>query len=328
MKAVVIPSHGDADVLEIQEIPVPVCGPEDLLVRVHAAALNRADLLQRVGGYPQPGPRPAVEVPGLEFAGEVIQAGERVMGFALGERVMGLTAGGAQAEQVVIHHRLAMKVPTNLSWEEAGALPEVYITAHDALRQCNFVAGETVLIHAAGSGVGVAAVQIANIMGASLIVGTAGSDEKLERAKELGLNVAVNYKTQPDFAEATLAATDGRGVDAILDVIGAEYWERNMRAIAPLGRMIIVGLMGGNTTQANLGALLQKRAQVRGTTLRARPLEEKALAVRTFEKSVLPHVANGRVKVVIDRTFPLAEISDAHRYLASNANFGKVVLSV
>ena len=327
MKAIVITTHGGPDVLQLQDIPDPVPGPEDLLVAVRATALNRADVIQRTGGYPQPGPKPAFEVPGLEFAGEVQQAGDRVEGFAPGDRVMGLLAGGGYAEKVVVHNRLAMKVPDGLSWREAGATPEVYITAHDALRQCDLVAGESALIHAAGSGVGVAAVQIAKLLGASFVAGTAGSDEKLDQAKALGLDLGINYRTA-NFAEAVLGATNGRGVDVILDVIGAEYWERNMQAIAPKGRMVLVGLMGGPETKANLGLLLMKRLQVRGTTLRARPLEEKAAATRAFEKSVVPHLANGRVKVVVDRVFPLADAPDAHRYLESNANFGKVVLEL
>jgi putative PIG3 family NAD(P)H quinone oxidoreductase len=327
MKAIVISSPGGPEVLEYRDIPDPACGPEDLLVRVRATALNRADVLQRRGQYPQPGARPEFEVPGLEFAGEVVQAGGRVDGFAEGDRAMGLLAGGSYAELVVTHHRLAMKVPESLSWQEAGATPEVYITAHDALCQCGLVAGESVLVHAAGSGVGVAAVQIAKLMGASLVVGTAGSDEKLAKAKALGLDVGVNYHDQ-DFAEAALEATGGRGVDVVLDVIGGTYWERNMRALATKGRMVVVGLMGGATTQANIGALLAKRLQVRGTTLRARPLEEKALATRAFEKSVLPHIASGRVKVIVDRAYPLAEAGKAQEYMEANANFGKIVLEV
>jgi len=325
MKAMVITKPGGPEVLQLMEFPDPVAGPEDLLVRVKATALNRADLLQRAGGYPQPGARPAHEIPGLEFAGEVVAMGERVIGFALGDRVMGLLAGGGYAEMVVTHFRLAMKVPERLSWEEAGATPEVYITAQDALLQCGLVAGEAVLIHAAGSGVGVAATQIAKMMGATPVIGTAGSAEKLAKAAELGLDVGVNYREQ-DFAEEVMKATGGRGVDVILDVIGAEYWERNMKALAMKGRMVLVGLMGGNSTQANIGALLQKRASVRGTTLRARPIEEKGAATRAFEKSVVPHLANGRIKVVIDRTYPLAEAAAAQEYMGRNENFGKVVL--
>ena len=327
MKAIVITTPGGPEVLQIQEIPDPIAGPDDLLVRVRATALNRADLQQRRGSYPQPGPKPAHDVPGLEFAGEVLSIGDRVMGFAVGDRVMGLLAGGGYAEKAVIHHRQAMKVPAGLSWNEAGAIPEVYITAHDALLQCNLFPGESVLIHAAGSGVGVAAIQIAKAMGAGLVLGTAGTDDKLERARTLGLDVGINYHTQ-DFAAEVLAATGGTGVDAILDVVGADYWEKNMRALALRGRMIIVGLMSGATTQVNIGALLQKRAQVRGTTLRARPLEEKAQATRLFEKTVLPAIARGSVKVVVDRVFPLSEAPAAHAYMESNANFGKIVLEV
>jgi putative PIG3 family NAD(P)H quinone oxidoreductase len=280
-----------------------------------------------MGGYPQPGPKPEFEVPGLEFAGEIIAVGARVEGFAVGEGVMGLLAGGGYAERVVIHQRQAMKVPSNLSWHEAGAVPEVYITAHDALRQCDLVAGESVLVHAVGSGVGVAAVQVANVMGASFVAGTASSSEKLEQSKALGLDFGINYRTA-DFAAEVLTATGGRGVDVLLDVIGADYWERNLRSLAPRGRMVLVGLMGGATTQANLGMLLMKRLQVRGTTLRARPLEEKAAATKAFEKSIIPHIATGRVKVIVDRVFPLAEAGAAQAYLESNANFGKVVLEV
>jgi len=325
MKAVVITRPGGPEVLEYREVPDPVAGPEDLLIRVRATALNRADLLQRMGGYPQPGPKPAFEIPGLEYAGEVIAVGERVEGFAVGDRVMGLLAGGGYAGLVATHYRLAVKVPDVLSWEEAGATPEVFITAHDALLQCGLAAGERVLIHAAGSGVGVAATQVAKVMGASLVAGTAGSAEKLARAAELGLDLGINYREQ-DFAEEVLRATDGKGVDVILDVIGAEYWERNLRALAVKGRMVVVGLMGGTGASTNLGVLLQKRLQVRGTTLRARPMEEKAAATRAFEKSVLPHIASGRVKVVIDRVYALRDAAEAHAYMATNANFGKIVL--
>jgi NADPH2:quinone reductase len=325
MKAIVITRPGGPEVLSYMDIPEPEPGPEDLLVRVKATALNRADLLQRSGGYPQPGPKTAHEVPGLEFAGEVLVAGARTEGFAVGDRVMGLLAGGGYAEQVVVHHRQAMKVPEALSWHEAGATPEVYITAHDALRQCDLVAGEGVLIHAVGSGVGVAGVQIAKMMGAGLVLGTAGGDDKIARSQELGLDVGINYRTQ-DFAEIALASTGGAGVDVLLDVIGADYWERNLRSLARKGRMVIVGTMGGSKTEANLGMLLMKRLQVRGTTLRARPLEEKAAATRAFEKSVMPHIASGRIKVVVDRVFALSEAAAAQEYLATNANFGKVVL--
>jgi putative PIG3 family NAD(P)H quinone oxidoreductase len=327
MKAIVITTPGGPEGLQLQEVPDPAAGPEDLLVAVRATALNRADILQRRGGYPQPGPRPLHEIPGLEYAGEVVAIGDRVQGFAVGDRVMGLLAGGGYASMVAVHQRLAMKVPGNMSWAEAGATPEVYITAHDAFRQCGLVSGESVLIHAAGSGVGVAGVQIAKVMGATPVIGTAGSAEKLARAKAIGLDVGINYH-DADFAGEALAATGGRGVDVILDVVGADYWDRNLTAMAQKGRMVLVGLMSGAVVNANLGMLLGKRLQVRGTVLRARSLEEKAAATRAFEKSVLPHMAAGRVKAIVDRTFPLAEAAAAQVYMESNANFGKIVLEV
>jgi len=325
MKAIVIARSGGPDVLEYRDVPEPVPGPEDLLVRVKATALNRGDILQRLGGYPQPGPRTEHEIPGIEFAGEVIVASARTGGFQAGDRVMGLLAGGGYAEQVVIHHRLAVKVPDALSWHEAGATPEVYITAHDALLQCGLVAGESVLIHAAGSGVGTAAVQIASMMGAIPVIGTAGSADKLEKARALGMDVGINYRDQ-DFAAEARAATGGRGVDVLLDVVGANYWDKNIASLATRGRMVIVGLMGGSKQQVDLGLILRNRLQVRGTVLRPRPLEEKAAATRAFEKSVVPHLASGRIKVIVDRVFPLAEAGAAQAYMESNANFGKIVL--
>jgi NADPH2:quinone reductase len=313
--------------LNYSETPDPVCGSEDLLVRVKAAGLNRADLLQRRGGYPQPGVAPVVEIPGLEYAGEVLAIGERVQGFVAGDRVMGLLAGGGYAEQVAVNHRLAVKVPASLSWLEAGATPEVFITAHDALVQCSFTAGETFLIHAAGSGVGVAATQIAKAMGASMVIGTAGSQEKLDRARQLGLDVGIDYHTQ-DFAEEVKKATGGRGVDVILDVIGADYFERNLLSLALKGRMVMVGSLTGSKITANIGLLSQKRASIRGTLLRARVLEEKAYATRAFEKTVLPHLASGRIRVPVDRVFPLNEAGAAQAYMETNANFGKIVLEM
>jgi NADPH2:quinone reductase len=327
MKAIVIAQYGAPEVLTLREIPDPVPGPEDLLVRVRATALNRADILQRRGLYPQPGPRPEFEIPGLEFAGEVIACGSRVTGFAEGDRVMGLLAGGGYAEKVVIQQRLASRIPPSLSFEQAASVPEAFITAHDALVQCSLACGETVLIHAAGSGVGTAAVQIAKAMGAALVLGTAGSEDKLAAARVLGLDLGIDYKNEV-FADRVLEATDGRGVDVLLDFVGASYLEGNVRSLAEKGRMVVIGLMGGFNADLPLGALLQKRLTIRGTLLRARSLEEKATATRAFEKSVLPHLESGRIRTVVDTVFPLAEAAEAHRLMEGNANFGKIVLSV
>lgn len=327
MKAIVIPKFGGADVLELREVPEPECGPEDLLVAVRATALNRADLLQRLGLYPQPGPKPEHDIPGLEFAGEVMRVGGRVEGFAVGDRVMGILSGASYAEKIVTHHRLAVRVPANLSWHEAAAIPEAFITAHDAVSQCALRCGESVLVHAVGSGVGAAAVQVAGIMGATPILGTAGSANKLAAAKKLGLDVGIDYKNE-DFVDATKRATGGRGADVIVDFIAAAYLERNVRALATCGRMVVIGLLGGLRAELDLGMLLAKRASIRGTVLRARSLEEKAAATRAFETAVLPHIASGRVRAVVDAVYPIARAADAHRYMESNANFGKIVLEV
>lgn len=327
MKVIVIPEYGAPEVLTLREIPDPSPGPEDIVVRVRATALNRADLLQRRGLYPQPGPKPEFEVPGLEFAGEVVARGSRVTAWAEGDRVMGLLAGGGYAEKVVVHERLASRIPDRLSFEDAAAVPEAFITAHDALLQCSLVCGESVLVHAAGSGVGTAAIQVAKVMGASLVLGTAGSLAKLAAARELGLDVGIDYKTE-NFAERIAEATAKRGVDVIIDFIGASYLESNIRSLAEKGRMVVVGLMGGFSGDLPLGMLMQKRLTVRGTLLRSRSLEEKAAATRAFEKSVLPHLASGRIRTVVDKVFPMAEAAEAHRLMEANANFGKIVLTV
>lgn len=327
MKAIVIPKFGGAEVLELRDVPEPECGPEDLLVAMRATALNRADLLQRLGFYPQPGPKPEHDIPGLEYAGEVVCVGARVEGFTVGDRVMGILSGASYAEKIVTHHRLAVRVPENLSWHQAAAIPEAFITAHDALSQCRLGCGESVLVHAVGSGVGAAAVQVAGILGATPILGTAGSADKLAAAKKLGLDIGIDYKSD-DFVDATKRATGGRGADVIVDFIAAAYLERNVRALATCGRMVVIGLLGGLRAELDLGMLLAKRASIRGTVLRARSLEEKAAATRAFEKAVLPHIASGRVRPVVDSVYPLARAADAHRYMESNANFGKIVLEV
>ncbi|RMD81858.1 MAG: NAD(P)H-quinone oxidoreductase [Candidatus Dadabacteria bacterium] len=327
MKAIVIREYGGPDVLELREVPDPVAGPEDVLVRVRAAGVNRADLLERRGLYPPPPPRPPLEIPGLEFAGEVLEAGERTAGFSPGDRVLGITAAGAYAEKVAIHHRLLTRLPDGLDWPEAAALPEAFVTAADALAQAELRPGESVLIHAVGSGVGSAAVQVARAWGAKPIIGTARTPAKLEAARSLGLDVGI-HAGSGDFAAVAQQATGGQGVDVIVDFVGAAYLEANLEALAIGGRMIVVGMLGGARGTLDLSAMLMKRLRVIGTTLRARPLEGKAAAMRLFERAVLPFVVDGRIRPVVDRTFALADAAAAHRYMESNANFGKIVLAI
>jgi len=327
VRAVVIREYGEPDVLELRDVPEPEHGPEDLLIDVRATAVNRADLLQRRGMYPQPGPKPQFEIPGLEFAGEVAKAGSRVEGFKPGDRVMGILAGGGYAEKVVAHHRAVAKVPDALDWRSAAAIPEAFITAHDALLQCELSPGESVLVHAAGSGVGLAAVQVAKILGATPIIGTASTNEKLAAALELGLDTGIAYK-EKEWADEVRTLTNGRGVDVIVDFVGASYLERNVKSLALRGRMIVIGMLGGITADLNLALLMTKRLRVIGTMLRSRPLEEKAAATHAFEKALLPYLANGTVRAVVDRVFKLDQAPQAHAYMETNANVGKIVLEV
>ncbi|MDA1129340.1 MAG: NAD(P)H-quinone oxidoreductase [Chloroflexi bacterium] len=326
MRAAVITEPGGPDVLKVMEVDDPSFGPDDILVGVKATALNRADTLQREGGYPAPPGSPS-DIPGLEFAGVVLEAGDRVIGMAKGDRVFGLLGGGGYASRVVTHHRMAIAIPDGWDFIQAAATPEVFFTAYDALfNRGNLQMGESVLIHAAGSGVGTAAVQLAHRAGA-FVFGTAGSAEKLAGAAELGMNVGINYHEQ-DFSAVIKDVTGGAGVDVLIDFIGGPYWDQNIASMAVLGRVVEVGLMGGGRVEVELGRLLAKRLQVIGTGLRGRTLEEKLAVTAQFKRHVLPHLASGSMKPVVDRSFPLEEVAEAHRYMETNANFGKIVLTV
>ena len=325
MRAAVITEPGGPGVFRVQEVEDPKAGPEDVLVDVKATALNRADLLQRNGGYPAP-PGIMADVPGLEFSGVVIEAGGRVTGLSQGDKVFGLLGGGGYASRVITHHRMAMPMPSNLDFVQAAAIPEVFFTAYDALfNHCELKMGESVLIHAVGSGVGTAALQLARNAGA-YVFGTAGSADKLAKAAALGLDVGINYKEQ-DFAQVIKDKTNGAGVNVVLDMIGEPYWERNLASMSLKGRLVLVGLMGGDKVQTSLGALMPKRLRIHGTTLRARPLEEKIALTQQVQNQVLPLIANGRIVPVIDREFPLEQVTQAHEYMESNANFGKIILT-
>lgn len=322
-RAVRITRPGGPEVLEISAVSVRAPGFGELAIDVAAAGLNRADLLQRRGLYPAPA-GVAADVPGLEYAGTVAALGEGVTGFAVGDRVMGIVAGGGMATRVVVHAREALPVPPNLSLTEAAAVPEVFLTAWDALKQADLRLGDVVLIHAVGSGIGTAALQLAAVAGARTI-GTSRSAEKLERCRALGLEHGIVTKDAV-FADEVRALSGGRGADVVLDTVGASYLAGNWDALALRGRHVVIGLMGGATVDAPLGKLLQKRATVIGTTLRARPLEEKAAAAQAFLREVVPHLASGRLRPVVGRTRPMSEIREAHAEMEANETFGKTVL--
>ncbi len=322
----VIREPGPPDVLELRDVPAPEPSRGEVRVRVRAAGVNRADVLLRLGRYPMP-PGAQATVPGLEVAGEVDRVGPDVFDVAAGDRVFGLVAGGGYAEHVVLHARALARVPAGMPFEEAGAVPEAFITAWDAMvDQARLRAGETVLIHAAGSGVGLAAVQIARAIGARAI-GTARSAGKLARARELGLADGIAVE-QGAFAERVLELTGGCGVDVVVDLVGGPYVGQSVACLAPRARLVVVGMLAGAKTELDVGALMRKRAELRGTVLAARPLEEKIAAIRAFEHHVVPLFARGALRAVIDRVLPLERAADAHRSLEANETFGKVVLAV
>ena len=324
MRAAVITRPGGPEVLEIQEVETPEPLGDQVRVRVHASGINRADLLQRAGGYPAPPGAPS-HIPGLEFAGEVDAVGQLVSQWQPGQRVMGLVGGGAQAEYVVVHEGLLVAIPDNLDFLQAAGVPEVFMTAHDALfTQGGLQMGERVLIHAVGSGVGTAAVQLARAAGATTF-GTSRTPAKLEAAKALGLDVALSDK---DFAAEIMQRTDGGGVHLIIDFVGAPYLEQNLQAMASWGRIVFVSTMGGAFADVNLGMLMHKRIIMRGATLRTRTLEEKLAVVHRFATSVLPLLASGQVKPVIERVYPLSEIAEAHKVMGDNRNFGKLIVRI
>jgi len=324
MRAVVLESYGEPEVLQIQTVADPVAGPEEVVVEIVATALNRADLLQRRGFYPGP-PMPK-EIPGMEFSGRVIALGERVSEVSVGDEVMGIVGGGAYAEQIAVHARQVIPIPITVAVEDAAAIPEVFITAFDALVvQGGLTSGRVALVHAGGSGVGTAAIQIAKAIGARVIV--TASTGKIAACLALGADRAVDYNAE-DFVEAVREFTDGRGVDAVLDVIGGDYVERNIDSVRVQGRIIQVGVMGGGVVPVNIAKLLPKRAALVGTVLRARPLEEKIAISQNFATQLVPRFEDGSLRPVIDSRYPLDRIAEAHATMESNANVGKIVIDV
>ena len=325
MHAVVITEPGGPEVLVWQEVPDAVAGVGEVLVRVTASAVNRADLLQRQGFYPPP--RGASPYPGLECSGVVEALGEGVSGWSVGDEVTVLLAGGGYAELVAVPAGQLMPVPRGVPLLEAGGLPEVACTVwSNVVMDAGLRAGDVLLVHGGAGGIGTFAIQAAVALGARVAV-TAGSADKLERCRELGADILVNYREQ-DFVEAVRAATDGRGADVVLDVMGAAYLQRNVDVLATGGRIQVIGMQGGTTGEINLGLLMVKRGQLRATTLRARPTAEKAEICARVAAEAWPLVESGAITTVVDRVLPMSDAAEAHRVVGESEHVGKVLLAV
>jgi putative PIG3 family NAD(P)H quinone oxidoreductase len=329
MRAVVLEEYGGPEVLQIKDVDDPVPGPEEVLVDVVASALNRADLLQRQGLYPSrgaPGGLAGIEIPGLEFAGRVAAVGERVRLWSPGDAVMAVTGAACFAERTVTHERQLLGVPATVPLADAAAIPEVWITAWDALVvQGGLTSGRTALVHAGGSGVGTAGIQICRAIGARVVVTCSAG--KVDRCLALGANRAVDHRSG-DFVEVCRELTGGRGVDVVLDVVGGEYVERNLDVLALQGSIVQVGTMGDGQASFPFGKLLTKRARLIGTVLRSRPLEDKVAITQRFGQEVLPLFESGVCHPVIDRRYALSAVGEAQEYLAGNESFGKVLIDV
>ncbi len=323
-RAVRIQGSGGVEVLSLEDVEIRSPGLHEVLVEVAAAGLNRADILQRKGVYPAP-PGEMADVPGLEYAGKVAALGPGVTRIAVGDRVMGIVGGGGMATHVVAHESELVPVPRGLGLVEAAAIPEVFFTAYDALcMQAGLALGERVLLHAVGSGVGTAALQLACAAGAQ-VLGTSRTQSKLDKCKELGLEAGVLIE-DGRFDEAVLEHTGGTGVDIIVDTIGAAYFEDNLRCLAPRGRLILLGLLGGASASAPLGLLLTKRLTVAGSVLRSRTHEEKSLLAQAVTENVLPLFTRGKLRPVVGEIISMENIAVAHQRMEDDENFGKIVL--
>jgi tumor protein p53-inducible protein 3 len=324
MKAVVVNQPGGAEQLQVEEVSKPSLGKGELLIKVKAAAINRTDIISREGksGYMK---NPIL---GVEVAGEVVDGGEEAT-VPLGTRVMGLVNGGGYAEYAVMPTDRAMVIPDSLSYEEAAAIPEVFLTAFQTLFWLGELSDkETVLIHAGGSGVGTAAIQLASQLTNAKIITTAGSKEKLDYCRSLGADIGINYKEQ-DFAEEVLKETNGVGADVILDFIGASYWEKNLKSIAVDGRWVLIGMLGGSKVdEIDLMSLMGKRVHLKGTLLTPRSDDYKQELTNDFAKNALPLFKQGKLKAIVDRVFPMEETSEAHRHMEANKNIGKIIVAM
>lgn len=327
MKAITFSEFGDADVLKLADVPAPELRPDDLLVRVHAAGVNRADLTHRRGGYGRPNFGDST-IMGLEIAGEVLEVGAAVEGYQVGDRVMGVVGGGAYAEIARIDWRMAMPIPEQLDYVHAAAIPEVFVTAHEALMHLGRLKqGDSVLIHAAAGGVGSAAVQLAYATGATVFATTEGT--KLERVVQLGAEHVIDYRTE-DFAAVVAQKTEGRGVDVVIDFVGEPYFERNVASLANGGRLVQVGILGGGgRVHVDLETILYRHIQIIGTVMKSRAQQEKHAMVRRFREHWLSRFAGGRrLEPVVDSTFALEHAAQAHRRMESSANVGKIILTM
>jgi NADPH2:quinone reductase len=321
VRAVVFTGAGGNEVVRLEERPDPVPAGEEVVVRARFAALNPADLVQRAGSYPAP-PGSPPDIPGLEVTGSVEACGERVSAWQPRDRVFGLVGGGGLADRVLVHERCLARVPDQLQDREATAVPEAFITAHDAVRsQAGLTPGETLLVHGAAGGVGTAAVQIGVVTGAR-VLGVVRSNQAADAVRELGGEPIENES----FVRGVAQATDGQGADVVLELVGAPHFEDDLDALALRGRIVIVGVGAGQEATIPLLRLMQKRAAVRGTVLRPRPLEEKAAAVRAFEREVVPALADGRMRPLVDSVYPAADITDAFDRLAGRGKVGKVLI--
>ena len=329
MRAIVIIPDEQSGTLALRDAPDPTPGPQELLIRVKATALNRADLAQRRGRYPAAvtAADSGLAIGGLEAAGEVIGMGASVAGFAEGDRVMAM-CGGGYAELATVDYRLALHVPERLSWEEAASIPVAYMTEHNALiTNGQLQAGESVFINAASSGVGVAALQLAKLFGARPVIGSSGVAQKLEALADWGMDVGINYQTE-NVGDALLAATQGEGVDVIIDHVGASHLADHLRGMALKGRLVSVGRLGGGKHEIDLDLIAARRLHLIGVTFRTRTLEERIEIAQGCGEAILPALADGRLRPCIDRVFPLNEVAEAQGYLASNAQIGKIVLTI
>ncbi|RLV01487.1 NADPH:quinone oxidoreductase [Streptomyces griseocarneus] len=325
MHAITIPEFGGPEALVWAEVPDPVPGGGEVLVEVVASAVNRADVMQRKGFYPPPSGAPLY--PGLECSGRIAALGPGVSGWAVGDEVCALLAGGGYAEKVCVPVGQLLPVPEGLDLASAAALPEVTATVwSNVFMVAHLRPGETLLVHGGGSGIGTMAVQLAKAVGARVAV-TAGSKDKLEHCRELGADILIDYREQ-DFVEELQKVTGGAGADVILDIVGAKYLARNVEALAVNGRLVIIGLQGGSKAELDLGALLTKRAAVMGTALRSRPLAEKAAIIAAVREHVWPLISGGRVRPVVDRVLPMRSAPEAHRVVEEGSHVGKVLLTV